>query len=195
MLKTVVRFLSRAKKRFALDSNAVPNVDIDEGSFKYVLIKVSDKENSDDSATYKTIVRGYKDCQGHSDIYERVKASCKVMGLKAEILGGGRIERDSLVKRIKVYGQSQIVQLFLRTFSRKIYISAYIYERVSASCAALGLATECLGGGRIEHNPSAKLIKVYGYSQGFGKADHSETKKILLTKYKDYTIEISDEGY
>ncbi|KAI9581182.1 sex-regulated protein janus-A-like [Glossina fuscipes fuscipes] len=134
MLKTVVRFLSRAKKRFALDSNAVPNVDIDEGSFKYVLIKVSDKENSDDSATYKTIVRGYKDCQGHSDIYERVKASCKVMGLKAEILGGGRIERDSLVKRIKVYGQSQ----------------------------------------------------------GFGKADHRATKKILLAKYPDYIIEIVD---
>uniref|UniRef100_A0A1A9Z869 C2H2-type domain-containing protein n=1 Tax=Glossina pallidipes TaxID=7398 RepID=A0A1A9Z869_GLOPL len=115
--------------------DAVPSVDIEEGSFKYVLIKVSDEDNSDDSASYKTIVRGYKDCQGHSDIYERVRASCKVMGLQAEILGGGRIDRDSLAKRIKVYGQSQ----------------------------------------------------------GYGKADHRETKKILLAKYPDYIIEIVDD--
>lgn len=45
-----------------------------------------------------------------------------------------------------------------------IYL-ADIYERASTSCQGLGLDTECLGGGRIEHNPSAKLIKVYGYSQ------------------------------
>lgn len=51
-------------------------------------------------------------------------------------------------------------------FKKYIYFfTADIYERVSASCEGLGLATECLGGGRIEHNPSAKLIKVYGYSQ------------------------------
>ncbi|KAI9581184.1 sex-regulated protein janus-A-like isoform 2-T3 [Glossina fuscipes fuscipes] len=116
---------------------AIPSVDIEEGIFKYVLVKVYGKETSDGYEPFKTVVRGYQDYAWHADIY----------------------------------------------------------ERVSASCAALGLATECLGGGRIEHNPSAKLIKVYGYSQGFGKADHSETKKILLTKYKDYTIEISDEGY
>lgn len=65
--------------------------------------------------------------------------------------------------------------------------------------------TECLGGGRIEHNPDKKYLKVYGYSQvrvffsiytkGFGKADHLESKKILLTKFKDYEIETTDEGY
>lgn len=42
---------------------------------------------------------------------------------------------------------------------------ADIYERVSASCQGLGLDTECLGGGRIDHNPSKKTIKVYDKSQ------------------------------
>ncbi|XP_011188083.1 sex-regulated protein janus-A [Zeugodacus cucurbitae] len=112
---------------------AVPSVDIEEGVFKYVLIKVYGKDES----SHKNIVRGYADCQWHSDIYDRSSESCK----------------------------------------------------------GLGLETECLGGGRIEHNPDLKLIKVYGYSQGFGKADHAETKKILLDKFPQYDIEISDEGY
>lgn len=44
--------------------------------------------------------------------------------------------------------------------------TADIYEEVSSSLQPLGLDTECLGGGRIAHNPKAKpQIKVYGYSQ------------------------------
>lgn len=43
---------------------------------------------------------------------------------------------------------------------------ADIYEEVSSALQPLGLDTECLGGGRIAHNPNAKpQIKVYGYSQ------------------------------
>ncbi|ALC46262.1 janA, partial [Drosophila busckii] len=72
---------------------------------------------------------------------------------------------------------------------------ADIYDRVQAICKRTGLDTECLGGGRIEHNPDKKYIKVYGHSTGFGKADHLESKRILLTEYKDYEIETSDEGY
>ncbi|XP_018797528.1 PREDICTED: sex-regulated protein janus-A-like isoform X2 [Bactrocera latifrons] len=112
---------------------AVPSVDIEEGVFKYVLIKVY---GNDDSLN-KNIVRGYADCQWHSDIYDRASESCK----------------------------------------------------------GLGLETECLGGGRIEHNPNLKLIKVYGYSQGFGKADHAETRRLLLDKFPLYSVEISDDGY
>uniref|UniRef100_W8BRY2 Sex-regulated protein janus-A n=2 Tax=Ceratitis capitata TaxID=7213 RepID=W8BRY2_CERCA len=113
--------------------DAVPNVEIEEGIYKYVLIKVYGKDESN----HKNIVRGYADCQWHSDIYDRSSESCK----------------------------------------------------------GIGLETECLGGGRIEHNPDLKLIKVYGYSQGFGKADHAETRRILLEKFPNYEIQISDEGY
>lgn len=41
---------------------------------------------------------------------------------------------------------------------------ADIYDEVSPSIRCLGLDTECLGGGRIEHYPDAKKLKVYGHS-------------------------------
>ncbi|XP_029166425.1 14 kDa phosphohistidine phosphatase-like [Nylanderia fulva] len=58
-----------------------------------------------------------------------------------------------------------------------------------------GLQTNCLGGGRIEHDPDNKTIKVFGYSQGFGKADHQVSVELLKKKYPDYDITWSDEGY
>lgn len=48
------------------------------------------------------------------------------------------------------------------------FITADIYETIGEdelkNCGA-GLDTECVGGGRINHNAPAKTIKVYGYSQ------------------------------
>ena len=58
------------------------------------------------------------------------------------------------------------------------------------------LSYDCVGGGRIEHNVTEKTILVFGYSQGFGKADHSLTCEILRNHFKGYTaINWSDEGY
>ena len=37
--------------------------------------------------------------------------------------------------------------------------------------------------------------QVYGYSMGFGKANHQKTGEILKRRYPDYTIDWSDEGY
>lgn len=47
----------------------------------------------------------------------------------------------------------------------KSFPTADIYDRVQEICKVDGLDTECLGGGRIEHNPDKKYLKVYGYSQ------------------------------
>ena len=116
---------------------AVPLVKIDEGIFKYVLIKVYGPEQEDGTEPSKNIVRGFERANWHSDIY----------------------------------------------------------DEVSSSLQGLGLETECLGGGRIEHRPDLKRIKVYGYSQGYGKADHTESRRILLTEYANYEIECSDDGY
>lgn len=45
--------------------DAVPNVDIDDGVFKYVLIKVYGKEKADGSEPSKLIVRGYLRADWH----------------------------------------------------------------------------------------------------------------------------------
>ncbi|XP_044595357.1 14 kDa phosphohistidine phosphatase-like [Cotesia glomerata] len=131
--KAPIRSLS--KMATALD--AIPDVNIDpNGVFKYILVYVHD----DNTKQSKPIVRGYKKCKFHADIYETIG------------------------------------------------------EEEMKKCGP-GLDTECVGGGRINHNAEGKTIKVYGYSQGFGKADHTIAVGLLKKKYPDYTITWSDEGY
>ena len=96
---------------------------------------------------------------------------------------------------------------------------ADVYDKTESEVTSSGLDCECLGGGRIEHKPGEKYIKVtsyitshisylishifhsalslqvYGYSMGFGRANHAKAVEILKTKYQDYKIEWSDEGY
>ncbi|XP_043527794.1 sex-regulated protein janus-A-like [Frieseomelitta varia] len=75
-------------------------------------------------------------------------------------------------------------------------VSADIFDEVGDQIKSIpGLRAKCLGGGRIEHDPDEKTIKVYGYSQGFGKADHEVSVSLLRTQYPDYTITFSDDGY
>lgn len=52
--------------------NSVPRVDIDpEGVFKYILLNVHPAEAEAEGASI-TILRGYKRCNYHSDIYDEV---------------------------------------------------------------------------------------------------------------------------
>ena len=48
---------------------------------------------------------------------------------------------------------------------------------------------ECLGGGRIEHNEKDKTIKIYGHSEAFGAASHSDVVKLIQKYFTDYKIE------
>ncbi|XP_063828655.1 14 kDa phosphohistidine phosphatase-like [Ostrinia nubilalis] len=115
--------------------DSVPKVDIDpEGVFKYILVKVYGKEKNNEEPSV-TVVRGYKRCNYHSDIYDEVQ------------------------------------------------------EKLQP------LDCEPLGGGRISHDPGNKKIHIYGYSQGYGKADHEVAAKLVKDAYPEYTITISDEGY
>ena len=70
-----------------------------------------------------------------------------------------------------------------------------IYDMVRPAIEKDGLDCECVGGGRILHDSEKKTIQVFGYSQGFGKADHTISVGILEKKYADYKITWSDEGY
>ncbi len=112
-----------------------PSVNVDEGLFKYVLIKIMEKSSDHES---RLIVRGYTWATFHNDVY--------------------RSEQDKLSRQ--------------------------------------GLLSECIGGGRIQHDPRKKQVKVYGYSNAFGRADHSLTVEILKTHFSgDYKIEWSNDGY
>ncbi|CAF0999703.1 unnamed protein product [Didymodactylos carnosus] len=57
------------------------------------------------------------------------------------------------------------------------------------------LTLNCVGGGRLRVDPAQKTIFVFGYSQGFGKADHRKTVEILQKYYQQWKIEITDEEY
>ncbi|XP_033119527.1 14 kDa phosphohistidine phosphatase-like [Anneissia japonica] len=71
---------------------------------------------------------------------------------------------------------------------------ADIYEREEKSLGRI--KSECVGGGRIKHDSKNKHIVVYGYSVGFGKADHAITVGLLKKKYPDYdSITWNNEGY
>ena len=45
------------------------------------------------------------------------------------------------------------------------FAAADVYEQTCDRIAGLGVETECVGGGRMKHEPGKKSIKVYGYSQ------------------------------
>ena len=111
--------------------NSVPNVAIENGTFKYIQIRISLEDHE------KIIIRGFVRADYHVDILEECRPSLN----------------------------------------------------------ALGFSAECIGGGRIMHNPAEKEINVYGYSMGFGRADHKITVALLKEVYPDYKISWSNEGY
>ncbi|KAI5632874.1 janus/Ocnus family (Ocnus) domain-containing protein [Phthorimaea operculella] len=80
----------------------------------------------------------------------------------------------------------------LRGYARCSYHSD-IYEEVQIKLEPLDC--EPIGGGRISHDPGVKKIHIYGYSQGYGKANHEDSAKLIKEHYPDYTVSISDEGY
>ncbi|XP_061887685.1 14 kDa phosphohistidine phosphatase [Entelurus aequoreus] len=73
---------------------------------------------------------------------------------------------------------------------------ADIYEKVSEELEKDGLLDcECVGGGRIRHDAQDKKIHVYGYSIGFGRANHAVTTEKLKVQYPDYEVTWDNEGY
>ena len=54
-----------------------------------------------------------------------------------------------------------------------------------------------LGGGRIMLNEKERVVSIFGYSYGFGRADHELTKEIVGrdVRYADYDVRWSNDGY
>ncbi|XP_037654358.1 14 kDa phosphohistidine phosphatase [Choloepus didactylus] len=72
---------------------------------------------------------------------------------------------------------------------------ANIYDKVSGELQKEGFECECLGGGRISHQSQARKIHVYGYSMGYGRAQHSISTAKIQAKYPDYEVTWTDDGY
>ncbi|XP_015764829.1 PREDICTED: 14 kDa phosphohistidine phosphatase-like [Acropora digitifera] len=91
--------------------------------------------------------------------------------------------------------QGNVYKYIVRGFAWATY-HADIYDRIEEEMKRMGLKSDCVGGGRIEHDKSESKILVYGYSMGYGRADHSITVEKLKKTYPDYTsITFSNEGY
>ncbi|CAJ0940450.1 unnamed protein product [Ranitomeya imitator] len=120
----------------------IPAVDIDaDGVFKYVLIRVSVKEGSDEQ---KDIVRGYGwrsiTVSGRhvvrftclmfvlfaADIYDKAASEIeKDRVYDCECLGGGRINHNSSSRKIHIYGHSLVIPISCS------YIASYTRRPVS----------------------------------------------------------------
>ena len=79
--------------------------------------------------------------------------------------------------------------------SAEYHADVYEHEEELLRKSSGGLDCQCLGGGRILHEPERKYIKVYGYSVGYSKADHTKSVELLKKHYPNYEIEWSDDGY
>lgn len=85
----------------------VPQVDIDQGVFKYVLLRLTD---SRDSSRSKLLVRGSCAAAYHNHILQHTKAQLQGLdpegALQLQVLGGGRIEHYPQQQVASVYGYS-----------------------------------------------------------------------------------------
>lgn len=121
---------------FISNKNQIPNVSIDEGAHKYVLLSA--------------------------------------------ILPGGGERQHFVVSQTDAEYHRSVAEPYVEALERRGYKSIRI-----------------LGGGRIALSHAKKTISIYGYSYGFGLADHSLSKSIVEKdpKYEKYNITWSNEGY
>mmetsp|Transcript_36960 Transcript_36960/g.91958 ORF Transcript_36960/g.91958 Transcript_36960/m.91958 type:complete len:126 (-) Transcript_36960:291-668(-) len=84
---------------------SVPLVDIDDGTFKYVLIEARPRGGGE--ATL--FVRGHSSCEYHADVLERTEREPAVQAanLSLRVLGGGRMKHDAQRRTLFIYGYSQ----------------------------------------------------------------------------------------
>lgn len=170
----------------------VSDVEIDEeGVFKYVLISVSDKE----SGKSKHVVRGHSWAAYHDDVFQAAKADMRDMSarLQAVCVGGGRIRHEpagrGAASKPPVADAAAIAAVAghdpLNPVARAPSAAAGAGEhREAASGADAGGARD-----------SAGHILVYGYSVGYGRADHALACTVLRRAYPTYHVEWSDDGY
>ncbi|KAK3731651.1 hypothetical protein QZH41_020051 [Actinostola sp. cb2023] len=124
--------------------------------------------------------------------------SRKKMLAKLEAVPDVQIDDKGVFKyiliKVKDSNDDSVCKYVVRGYSRADF-HADILDEVQPSIEDLGLSAVCVGGGRIQHQPEESIILVYGYSMGFGRANHKETVEILKKEYPNYNVSYSNEGY
>lgn len=84
----------------------IPQVDIDQGTFKYILMRLTDQQTGHS----KLLVRGAAAAAYHNHILQHTKSQVQQIDsegqLRLDVLGGGRIEHYPEQGVISVYGYS-----------------------------------------------------------------------------------------
>ena len=118
----------RRQQRGSWNGDQFEDVEIDEGRFKYILVRVSEGERS------KIIVRGIKGRPYHMNIFEVVQAEAAAINAKVEPLGGGRIEHDASRGEISIYGYSSGFGTGVHEITAVLCKRAYpFYDNISLS--------------------------------------------------------------
>ena len=139
----------------------LPEVRIDKGTFKYIVLEVSKKSEKTVPSHLKKcaiFIRGYVTCEYHANILD-----------------------DFTLRELG---------------SLKLLFTDNIKGKEVTDTLENLLFVKVQGGGRIEHKADKKSIYVYGFSQGYGQANHDQTLEILKKYYPDYTdMSWSNDGY
>ena len=80
----------------------VPEVDIAEGTWKYVQIRLRGGGGSE-----KTVVRNTAGLPYHPDMYDHAMRALRPLGISGTVVGGGRIAHDPGARTVDVYGYSK----------------------------------------------------------------------------------------
>ena len=57
------------------------------------------------------------------------------------------------------------------------------------------LRSECVGGGRIDHDKDRKMMLVYGTSMEYDMGDHELAAEMLRECFPDYNVRFTSQGY
>uniref|UniRef100_A0A0R3RXP7 Sex-regulated protein janus-A n=1 Tax=Elaeophora elaphi TaxID=1147741 RepID=A0A0R3RXP7_9BILA len=121
--------------------------------------------------------------------FRRVKLFSSTVRMPLVDVPSAKIDPDGVFKYIliKVIEKASMKEkLIVRGYARCAFHGDVLDETEKELGSDYELS--CLGGGRIKHEPKDRTILVYGYSQGYGPADHQKSVDILKEKYPDYKI-------
>lgn len=182
----------------------LPDVSIDEGTFKYVLLRVTEvpaaenpssggDTNGSDGAAGSSSAGGGSCAAGSSGALRSkliVRGDARA-AYHDHILGAARAEAAVLCKRWAAGAGAGASP----AGGSPANAAAAAPQAALAKGAGPGLLVEPLGGGRMEHHPDQSVLNVYGYSSAFGQAPHEVTAALLRRWLPFHDIHVSYDGY